>query len=323
MSGAAEPAGRGSPVVRWAERASTAALVGVGGTLAAAYVILGSLAAASWQNASFALQVLHLAAVGVGFAALLWGFWGAIGAAAAACVTALGVTIAGGRLSLHEHKEFFRMPFLLECALFAVLAWITLRFLEREQTEETADRRQLERLEEEFLDLAIQYGKKEDLLKVLQRKSDRLRQIEVLAGRIQPGADPVSSIQICLDQVAASIGKGEAEILLLSGEGGAVRHARGGAPVELREGRDEIDRWVEEHRTSLLVNNLTHDVRFTPAFGRARQIASAVAVPMTWEGRLRGTLRLSSVTPQAFSHEDLRFVTEAVNLLSPALFRTG
>ncbi len=323
MSGAAKPSAGGSPLVRWAERASTAALVAVAVTLAAAYVILGSLAASSWEQAPLALQILHLAAVGVGFAALLWGFWGAVGAATAACLTALGVTIAGGRFSLHEHKEFSRLPFLLECALFAVLAWITLRFLEREQTEETADRRQLERLEEEFLDLAIQYGKKEELLKVLQRKADRLRQIEILAGRIQPGADPAQSIQICLEQVASSIGKGEAEILLLAPEGGAVRHARGGMPTELREGRDEIDRWVEEHRTALLVNNLTHDVRFTPAFGRSRQIASAVAVPMTWDGRLRGTLRLSSVTPQAFSHEDLRFVTEAVNLLSPALFRTG
>lgn len=323
MSGPADGGGKGSPVVRWAERASTAAMIGVAGTLAAAYIILGSLAAASWQQAGFALQVLHLAAVGVGFAALLWGFWGAVGAAVAACLTALGVTIAGGRLSLREHADFSRLPFLLECALFAVLAWITLRFLEREQTEETADRRQLERLEEEFLDMAIQYGKKEDLLKVLQRKADRLRQIEALAGKFQPGADPAESIRICLEQVAASIGKGEAEILLVDGGGGAVRYGRTGAPVPLPEGRDEIDRWVEEHRTALLVNNLTHDVRFTPAFGRSRQIASAVAVPMTWDGRLRGTLRLSSVTPQAFSHEDLRFATEAVNLLSPALFRTG
>lgn len=322
MSGT-EPAGRGSPVVRWAERASTAALLGVAGTLMAAYIILGSLAAASWQQAAFALQVLHLAAVGVGFAALLWGFWGAVGAAAASCLTALGVTIAGGRFSMQEHAEFARLPFLLECVLFAVLAWITLQFLEREQTEETSDRRQLERLEEEFLDMAIQYGKKEDLLKVLQRKADRLKQIESLAARFVPGGDPAESIRICLDQVAVSIGKGEAEILLLDAAGGAVRYQRAGSPVTIADGRDEIDRWVEEHRTALLVNNLTHDVRFTPAFGRSRQIASAVAVPMTWEGRLRGTLRLSSVTPQAFSHEDLRFASEAVSLLSPALFRTG
>jgi hypothetical protein len=298
-------------------------MTAVAGTLLAAYVILGFLAGGSWERAPFALQVLHLGTVGIGFGALLWGFWGAIATGAVAAVTGLAVTIAGGRLALESHKEFTRAPFLLECLLFGVLAWMTTRFLEREQTEETADRRQLERLEEEFLDLAIQYGKKEDLLKVLQRKAERIGRIEALAGLLPAGGEPGRAIQTCLEQVAASIGKGDAELLLLDGQGGATRHPRGAAPVPVVEGRDEIDRWVEEHRTALLVNNLTHDVRFTPAFGRARQIASAVAVPMMWDGRLRGTLRLSSTTPQAFSHDDLRFATEAANLLAPALFRTG
>ena len=83
---------------------------------------------------------------------------------------------------------------------------------------------------------------------------------------------------------------------------------------------DKIDRWLDEHRTALLVNNLTHDIRFTPGFGKTRQIMSLVAVPLVWEGALKGTLRLTSVQPQAFSHEDLRLVSEASSLLVPCLF---
>ncbi|MEK7768008.1 MAG: GAF domain-containing protein, partial [bacterium] len=85
-------------------------------------------------------------------------------------------------------------------------------------------------------------------------------------------------------------------------------------------GRDEIDHWLAEHRTALLVNNLTHDVRFTHEFGRVRKSVSMVAVPLFREGTLNGSLRLSSAVPQAFSHDDLRFTSEAASLLLPVLF---
>jgi len=313
---------KGSPAARWAERASPAALSAVAVTLAAAFVVLGFLAVRNWEQVPTALQVLHLAALAIGFAALLWGFWGAVGSAGGACLTALAVTVIAGRVSLESHRAFARGPFLVECVFFGLLAWLCLQFLEREEVEETADRRQLERLEEEFLELAIQFGKREELLRVLEKKQDRLRQLDALGGRMRAEAsDAAGYIQICLAEVVRGVGKGEAEIVLYQGGTSVVRHPRGDAQMDVADGRDEIDRWLEEHRTALLVNNLTHDVRFTPGFGRSRQIVSVVAVPLVSEGKLMGTLRLSSTTPLAFTHEDLRFASEAVGILLPLVFR--
>jgi hypothetical protein len=130
------------------------------------------------------------------------------------------------------------------------------------------------------------------------------------------------AIQACLDGIMQIVGKGEAEVVLYA-EKGIRRFPRGSAPIEEQEGRDEIDRWLEEHRTALLVNNLTHDVRFTHEFGRSRRIVSVVAVPLAWAGALRGTLRLTSVVPQAFLHDDLRFASDAAGMLVPLIFRSG
>jgi putative methionine-R-sulfoxide reductase with GAF domain len=44
-----------------------------------------------------------------------------------------------------------------------------------------------------------------------------------------------------------------------------------------------------------------------------------VAVPLVWDAGLKGTLRFTSVVPQAFSHEDLRYASEAAALLLPLL----
>jgi hypothetical protein len=305
-------------------------------TLAAAFVVLGFLAARSCARIPVAsqpplapgipvaLQILHLASIAIGFASLMWGFWGAIGSATGACLMSLTVVVVAGRASLESHLVFARSPFLVECLLFGTLGWMCLQFLEREQVEETADWRQLERLEEEFLELAIQFGKREELLRVLEKKQERLRHLDALGARMRSEASaPEGYTQICLAEVVQGVGKGEAEVVLYGDGAAVVRHPRGGTPVAVDEGRDEIDRWLEEHRTALLVNNLTHDVRFTPGFGRSRQIVSVVAVPLVFEGHLRGTLRLSSTTPQAFTHEDLRFASEAAGILLPLIFQSA
>lgn len=318
MTAAARP---DANIRRWTDKVSSAALWGIAATLAVFYVTLGLLAVNTWQNAGLSLQVVHLIGIGVAFAVLIWGFWGAAASTAGACVTTLAVTIVAGRLSLESHAAFARSPFLFECLMFCGLGWMCLRFLERETVEEIADRRQLERLEEEYLELAIQFGKREELHKVLLKKAERVRLLETMAARLRGGdASIPEAVQLCLNELTQVVGKGEAEVMLYT-ERGVTRHPKGGAPMDIDNGRDEIDRWLEEHRTALLVNNLTHDVRFTQGFSKTRQIVSLVAVPLSWDGVLQGTLRLTSVVPQAFSHEDLRFASEAAGLLTPLVFR--
>lgn len=319
-SGAAGPS---SALRRWTDKVSVATLWAIAATMAVFYVTLGFLAVNNWQNAALSLQVVHLIGIGIAFTVLVWGFWGAAVGTTAACLTTLMVTIVAGRLSLESHLPFARAPFMFECLLFIGLGWMCLRFLDRETVEEIADRRQLERLEEEYLELAIQFGKREELHKVLVKKQERVRQLEAMGARLRGGhASIPEAVQLCLNELVQVVGKGEAEVILYTAHG-VARHPKGGAPLEIDNGRDEIDRWLEEHRTALLVNNLTHDVRFTSGFSKTRQIVSLVAVPLSWEAELKGTLRLTSVVPQAFSHEDLRFASEAAALLTPLVFRTG
>ncbi len=318
--GAPGRAGNSSAVMRWTERVSAAALWAIAATIGSSYAVIAFLAVTNWEHGPLALQVVHLMTIPVGFCVLLWGFWGAAASAGGASLTALVVTVVAGRMSLVANKPLDRGPFVMEGMLFAVLAWLCLQFLEREEVEEIADRRQLERLEEEYLEAAIQYGKREDLLKMLAKKADRLRVVEDLGARLRSATSgPTQAIQVSLEEIVKGIGKGEAELILYA-DAGVVRFQKEGPSVEVPEGRDEIDRWLDEHRTALLVNNLVHDVRFTQGFGRARQIMSLVAVPLSWEGKLRGTLRLASITPQAFTHEDLRFASEAAGVLLPRLF---
>ncbi len=312
-----------STLRRWTDKVSGATLWAIAATLGVFLLTLGFLAVNTWQNAGLSLQVVHLIGIGIAFATLVWGFWGAAVSTTAACLVTLGVTVIAGRLSLESHVPFARPPFLFECLMFVGLGWMCLRFLEREAVEEIADRRQLERLEEEYLEMAIQFGKREELHKVLLKKQERVRQLEAMGSRLRSGgASLPEAVQLCLGELVQVVGKGEAEVILYTPRG-VVRHPKGGSPMEIESGRDEIDRWLEEHRTALLVNNLTHDVRFTSGFGKTRQIVSLVAVPLSWEGELKGTLRLTSVVPQAFTHEDLRFASDAAALLVPLAFRTG
>lgn len=314
---------RGTPMVRWAEQAGSRALWAIGVMLVIAYGIVGVLTASAWQNEIYALQIVGLLAVFIGFAVMVWGFWGGIGAAAGAVAVALAVTVLAGRWSLRTDLPFERMPFVLEAGLFCVTAYLCVRFIEREEVEETADRRQLDRLEGEYLDLAVKYGSRESLLKMLRKKAGKFERLEVMAARLkeEPGG-AAGAIQACLTEIVVTLEKGEGEVALREGAV-TVRHSRGGEPVELGGGVDEIDRWLEAHQTALLVNNLTHDMRFTTEFSRSRAVVSVMAVPLVWGDDLKGTLRVTSVVPQAFSHDDLRYVSAAAEILVPVLFGEG
>jgi len=315
---------KGSSVLKWTEKISSAGLMAIAAVFAACFVITGFLSAnmladGKWheaQSLAFALQVLHLLAQGIAFTVLIWGFWGGFASAAGACLTTFVVSVVTGHMSDYKVE---RLPFFMECILFIILAWLCIQFLQREMFEEKTDRRQLEKLEEEYLALAIEFGKKEDLLGVLTKKQERITYLESMGERLKSAAGREPAIQMCLGEIVQVLGRGESEITLYTATG-ITRHARGAEPASLEGGRDEIDRWLEEHSTALLVNNLTHDVRFTPGFGKNRQIMSLVAVPLMWEGTLRGTLRITSIQPQAFSHEDLRLVNDAVTMLLPCLF---
>ena len=307
-------------ILKWTRDVSGPALWAIAATLLGFDVVLASLAASSWQSGATALQVLHTLGIIIGFAVLIWGFWGGVVSTSASCITAFVVTVIAGRYSLINNVAFSRVPFLMEGLLFVATWYLCMQFLERELFEETADKRQLERLEEEYLTMAIEYGKKEELLKVLQKKAGRSKQVESLGRKLRAGvARPVDAIQVCLDEMLQIMGKGEAEVVLYSGEG-VTRHPKGAPPIEMADGKDEVDRWLADHRTALLVNNLPHDVRFTQEFGRRRQIVSVLAVPLVWKDEIRGTLRFTSVVPQAFTHDELRFASEAANLLVPVLF---
>jgi len=316
---------KGSTVLKWTEKVSSAGLWAIAMVFVACFITIGFLSVnmisgVYWKDAlhiRLALQVLHLITLAIGFAVLIWGFWGGVASAAGASFTAFVSSVIAGHISGYQVE---RMPYFMECLLFIMLAYLCIQFLQREVVEETTDRRQLDRLEADYLGLAIEYGKKEDLMRILQKKQDRILYLEGMAGRLRAGGKtPGELIQMCLTDLVQVMGKGEVEVTIYT-EKSLVRHSRGTAPVDMEDGRDEIDRWLDEHRTALLVNNLTHDIRFTPGFGKTRQIMSLVAVPMVWDGVLKGTLRLTSVQPQAFSHEDLRLVSEASGLLVPCLF---
>lgn len=307
-------------ILKWTRDVSGPALWAIAATLLGFDVVLASLAASAWQSGATALQVLHTLGLIIGFAVLIWGFWGGVVSTTASCLTAFVVTIVAGRYSLLNNVPFSRVPFLTEGLLFVALWYLCMQFLERELFEETADKRQLDRLEEEYLAMAIEYGKKEELLKVLEKKAGRFRQVEGLGKKLRAGTTkPLDAIQVCLEEMILVMGKGEAEVVLYSGAG-VTRHPRGSAPIESADGKDEVDRWLADHRTALLVSNLPHDVRFTQEFGRSRQIVSVLAVPLVWHDELHGTLRFTSVVPQAFTHDELRFASEAADLLNPVLF---
>lgn len=308
-----------SPVLRWASKITKSQIIAVAVLLAVTSVILGVLAVESWLVPAAAMQTLHLLTLVIAFSVLMWGFWGGIVSSGWAFLTVAVVAIIAGHLSLRYQIPVSRMAYWLESLLCIAAAYFCMRFSEREEIEETVGKRQLERLEVEFLELAVQYGKREDLHRILQGRMVQAGRLEEMAARLQSRkGDPDEVLQICLNAVAQGIGKGEAEFAMYKGDQ-VIRHPRGAAAFEAEEGKDEIDQWMAEHRTALLVNNLPHDVRFTQEFGKRRQVMSVIAVPLIKENRLIGTLRMTSVVPQVFSHDDLRFTSEAAGLLAPYL----
>ncbi len=310
---------RESPILRWASKITRGQIIAVAVMLIGTCLVLAGLTIDNWQDSGASMQTLHLMCLVIAFSVLMWGFWGAIASAGFAFITGAVVAIVAGHMSLKYEIPLARSTFWLENLLFLVCAFLCLRFAEREEVESTFGTRQLERLEAEFLNMAVQYGKREELFKTLEGRLAQAKRLEEMTARLESTRENVAeSIQVCLEVVAQGIGKGEAEIAMYTHDG-AIRHPRGGPAFEAEEGRDEIDQWMGEHRTALLVNNLPHDVRFTQEFGKKRQIMSVVAVPLIKDGRLRGMLRMTSVVPQAFSHDDLRFASEAATLLAPIL----
>lgn len=310
-----------SPVLRWTEHVTPHSLWAITTILAMAGGILGFLSISNWRQVALALQVLNLLTILISFAVLLWGTWGGVVSAASASFIACVVTVVAGRWSFQSGIPFPRFPFFIESLLFVLTAYLCVQFLEREQVEETADQRQLEHLEEEYLDLAVHYGKQEELLKVLEKRQERFNQFRVLAARVREhaGSQP-EAIQHCLSELGRIVGKGEggAEVLLFTAQG-TVRHVCGSTPAHELAGQDEIDRRLVAQGSALLVGNLPRDVRFTPEFVRTTRVISLVAVPLTSHGKLCGVLRVTSVKPQAFSHEDLRFASEAGAILIPLI----
>ena len=205
---------KGSAVLRWTEKISSAGLWAIAIVFAACFITVGFLsvnmiAGGMWkdpQHVRLSIQVLHLITLAVGFAVLIWGFWGGVASAAGACLTAFVASVIAGHVSEYNME---RMPYFMECLLFIILSYLCIQFLQREAVEEKTDRRQLDRLEEEYLSLAIEFGKREELLRVLSKKQERIRYLEGMASRLQlVGKSRDEVIQQCLTDLVQVMGKG-------------------------------------------------------------------------------------------------------------------
>jgi PAS domain S-box-containing protein len=102
--------------------------------------------------------------------------------------------------------------------------------------------------------------------------------------------------------LALSDTKGTALITLaaLQKNGQKPRHTR----FELNEG---VADWVAEHRTPLIINDVSLDIRFKPL--GSTPIGSMLCVPLIDNGNFMGTLTASSPNINAFSSRQLQMLT--------------
>lgn len=91
--------------------------------------------------------------------------------------------------------------------------------------------------------------------------------------------------------------------------------------IKAKEG-DILDFWVLRHASPLLIEDMRRDFRFDPARienQHLRPVLSLISSPLVSEQKFLGILRLDNPLPNAYSQDDLRFLTAVCDLAAVAV----
>jgi diguanylate cyclase (GGDEF)-like protein len=141
----------------------------------------------------------------------------------------------------------------------------------------------------------------------LRRYSTLKEVIESFSGLLL--ADDIAKAAV--EKAFSTIGKGDRAMLFLTDterQQLLLASYKGSAIVKEKTG-DILDGWVLHHRTSLIVEDIKVDFRFSEEHVKAEEVfRSLIAVPMMDEDKVIGLLRIDSRRELVFAQDDLRLL---------------
>lgn len=218
--------------------------------------------------------------------------------------------------------------FLLNLLLFAGILFILHQERGKERKKRSQEIIDFERVREDYNTLKSEQEKKNFLALALKKRYEKFFQL----GKIAEILSYTIKLEEIVNVVAAKslelIGKGEKVKLFLTKEGqeDLILHIEGELKskelhLKTKQGLkkdDMFDRWVVQKRQGLLITDVKNDFRFQMESAETEE-NSIISYPFLRGNETLGLLRLSSLKIEAFSVEDLRFLSILADLAAASL----
>jgi diguanylate cyclase (GGDEF)-like protein len=207
-----------------------------------------------------------------------------------------------------------------------VLLCYLLFFLDRKRNAEVIVRNvEIEQIINEKNDMELAFKEKGTNISVLFEKYTRYYSLRNLATEFSTTLSLKELSQTIVSKTTELIQQGDRTLLFLAEPSvGALSLIASKSAADEKRIRDKagslFDLWVLRNRQSLIVTDTQKDFRFDSAkISDVEEVRSLIAAPLVHEGKMAGTLRLSSAEPNRFTTDDLRFLDVVATLASSAL----
>ncbi len=183
-----------------------------------------------------------------------------------------------------------------------------------------------EKQQNEMNDLSVWYKTKGEGISILFEKYSTYYHLRKFAEGLTTSLSVKQLSQMIVKQCAEFIPRGDVVLLAFADPEGrkmsviASQSASDKAPKILEKQGDLFDIWVVRNRKRLIVNDAHQDFRFDISETmKHEKIRSLIIVPLLYEGRVIGTLRIHASRPENFSNDDLRLLDAIGGVASTAL----
>lgn len=219
-------------------------------------------------------------------------------------------------------RSTFAIWFLLEYLILCYLLYRLDQYYEDQIAGLSVDR---EKYQNEKNDLELSYKAKGEGISIYFEKYSMYYSLRKLAEEVATTLSVSELSKIIVERTAVFLPRGDVALITLydkEEKSLAVVASKGiqkKKAIERKKG-DNFDPWILKHRKRLIVNDTHQDFRFDiNETMRQNTVRSLIIAPLIHEGRVIGSLRINSSTPETFTNDDLRLLDAIAAVASSAL----
>lgn len=208
---------------------------------------------------------------------------------------------------------------------YAGLAYLLYRINEYYQNQVSGLAVDREKFQNEKNDLAVSHTLKGEGISIFFEKYSTYYHLRKMAEELSITLSVADVCQKVVGRTAEFIPRGDMILIAIATEQShelsmvACKAIQGGEQSLNKQG-DPFDEWVVRSHKRLIVNDTQGDFRFDiKETSKQPGLRSLVIVPLLYQGRVMGILRIHSSKPNEFSNDDLRLLDAIGTLASSAI----